>query len=101
MGGVTKYVVVNWNPSCGSLCKRYYLITNHGTNTEFDNNLARTYQVCTVSNFVRLRIYIYGPGVISPAESQTLLQSSSSFERQIDLDVPRTMNTNIMFRTRY
>ncbi|RUS31981.1 hypothetical protein BC938DRAFT_476597 [Jimgerdemannia flammicorona] len=53
----------------------YYTITNNLREAEFDDNLKRTYN--------------------------DLLRVSSPHERQIDLDVPRTMHGHIMFRTRY
>ncbi|RUS17086.1 rab-GTPase-TBC domain-containing protein [Endogone sp. FLAS-F59071] len=55
--------------------RRYYMITNSLSEAEFDNNLRRTYN--------------------------DLLRVSSPHERQIDLDIPRTMHGHIMFRTRF
>ncbi|CAG8520594.1 18919_t:CDS:10 [Acaulospora morrowiae] len=53
----------------------HFLLTNGGAESEFDDNLIRTYN--------------------------TLLTLPSQHERQIDLDIPRTLNSHIMFRTRY
>ncbi|CAB5396194.1 unnamed protein product [Rhizophagus irregularis] len=53
----------------------YYLATNGSTDTEFDEDLVKTYK--------------------------DLLKLPSAHERQIDLDIPRTLHSHIMFRTRY
>ncbi|CAG8453051.1 1120_t:CDS:2 [Scutellospora calospora] len=55
--------------------KRYFLVTNGDAESEFDDNLHRTYE--------------------------TLLTLPSQHEKQIDLDIPRTLHSHIMFRTRY
>ncbi|GBB90243.1 hypothetical protein RclHR1_17120002 [Rhizophagus clarus] len=53
----------------------YYLATNGSTDTECDEDLVKTYK--------------------------DLLKLPSAHERQIDLDIPRTLHSHIMFRTRY
>lgn len=53
----------------------YFLVTNGGAESEFDDNLQRTYE--------------------------TLLTLPSQHEKQIDLDIPRTLHSHIMFRSRY
>ncbi|RIA92004.1 rab-GTPase-TBC domain-containing protein [Glomus cerebriforme] len=53
----------------------YYLITNGSTDPDFDDNLIKYYK--------------------------DLLKLPSTHERQIDLDIPRTLHSHIMFRTRY
>ncbi|CAG8570316.1 4306_t:CDS:2 [Funneliformis mosseae] len=53
----------------------YFLVTKGCSETEFDDDLIITYK--------------------------SLLKLSSTHERQIDLDIPRTLHKHIMFRTRY
>lgn len=54
---------------------RYYLCTDHLIKTQNDDTLKNTYE--------------------------TLLSKTTANERQIDLDIPRTMHGHIMFRQRY
>lgn len=54
---------------------RYYLCTDRLAQIKHDDKLKATYE--------------------------TLLQKTTSNERQIDLDIPRTMHGHIMFRQRY
>ncbi|KAI8390045.1 rab-GTPase-TBC domain-containing protein [Blakeslea trispora] len=62
-------------PDCWRRDAWYYLVTDCLMNADHDYQLKQTYQ--------------------------ELLQQESSHERQIDLDIPRTLRDHIMFRQRY
>ncbi|CAO3669636.1 unnamed protein product [Rhizopus stolonifer] len=62
-------------PDCWRRDVWYYLVTDHFRNTKDDSKHKKSYQ--------------------------DLLQNESIHERQIDLDIPRTLRDHIMFKQRY